>query len=117
MINTGRMKLPASLPREQVIIEPGEDVSGLKKIGEEITEELERIPGKLFVRQYVRPKYARAQGEGIVMAQLPARPIDKGIPGPGLLAQIVIDKYTDHLPIHRQLQRFEREGIRTLFLS
>ena len=111
-IQTGRMKLPADLPREQVILEPQEDVSGMKRIGEEITEELERIPGKLFVRQYVRPKYARPQGDGVVIAELPARPIDKGIPGPGLLAQIVIDKYTDHLPIHRQIQRFEREGIK-----
>ena len=111
-INTGRMKLPADLPREQVILEPQQDVSGLKKIGEEITEELERIPGKLFVRQYVRPKYAKPDGEGVLIAQLPTRPIDKGIPGPGLLAQIVIDKYTDHLPVHRQLQRFEREGIK-----
>lgn len=111
-IKTGRMKLPANLPREQVVIEPTEDVSGLKKIGEEITEELERIPGKLFVRQYVRPKYAKSNGEGVVIAELPPRPIDKGIPGPGLLAQIVIDKYTDHLPVHRQIQRFEREGIK-----
>lgn len=111
-IKTGRMKLPANLPREQVVIEPTEDVSGMKKIGEEITEELERIPGKLFVRQYVRPKYAKSNGEGVVIAELPARPIDKGIPGPGLLAQIVIDKYTDHLPVHRQIQRFEREGIK-----
>lgn len=111
-INTGRMKLPADLPREQIIIEPTEDISGLKKIGEEITEELERIPGKLFVRQYVRPKYAKAQGEGVIIAALPARPIDKGIPGPGLLAQIVIDKFTDHLPLHRQQQRLEREGIK-----
>ena len=111
-IKTGRMKLPADLPREQVVIEPTEDVSGMKKIGEEITEELERIPGKLFVRQYVRPKYAKSNGEGVVIAELPARPIDKGIPGPGLLAQIIIDKYTDHLPVHRQIQRFEREGIK-----
>ena len=111
-INTGRMKLPADLPREQVILEPDEDVSGFIRIGEEVTEELERIPGKLFVRQYLRPKYARPEGAGVVIAELPARPIDKGIPGPGLLAQIVIDKYTDHLPVHRQLQRFEREGIK-----
>lgn len=111
-IQTGRMKLPSNLPREQVILEPAQDVSGMKKIGEEITEELERIPGKLFVRQYVRPKYAKSHGEGVVIADLPARPIDKGIAGPGLLAQIVIDKYTDHLPIYRQQQRFEREGIK-----
>lgn len=106
------MKLPASLPREQVIIEPTQDVSGWVKIGEEVTEELDRIPGKLFVRQIVRPKYANPNGEGVVIANLPSRPIDKGIAGPGLLAQIIIDKYTDHLPIHRQVQRFEREGIK-----
>jgi transposase len=111
-VQTGRMRLPADLPREQVILEPEGDVSGLKKIGEEITEELERIPGRLFVRQYVRPKYAKAGGEGVLIADLPVRPIDKGIPGPGLLAQIIIDKYTDHLPVHRQIQRFGREGIK-----
>lgn len=111
-VNTGRMKLPANLPREQIIIEPGEDVSGMKEIGKEITEELEYAPGKLFVKQYVRIKYARANGEGIVIGELPVRPIDKGIAGPGLLAQIIIDKYTDHLPVHRQIQRFERDGIK-----
>ena len=111
-IHTGRMKLPAHLPREQIIIEPTGDVSGWIRIGEEITEELERTPGKLFVRQYVRPKYARPNGEGVAIAELPSRPIEKGIAGPGLLAQIIIDKYTDHLPIHRQVQRFEREGIK-----
>jgi transposase len=111
-VHTGRMKLPSDLPRDQVIIEPDEDVAGWTRIGEEITEELERIPGKLFVRQYVRPKYARPDGEGVVIGELPSRPIDKGIPGPGLLAQIIIDKYTDHLPVYRQIQRFEREGIK-----
>jgi transposase len=111
-IHTGRMKLPAHLPRERVIIEPIEDVSGCISIGEEITEELEHTPGKLFVKQYVRLKYARPNGEGIVIGELPSRPIAKGIAGPGLLAQIIIDKYTDHLPVHRQIQRFEREGIK-----
>lgn len=111
-VNTGRMKLPANLPREQILIEPQEDVSGMKEIGKEITEELEYAPGKLFVKQYVRIKYARAKGEGIVIGELPVRPIDKGIAGPGLLAQIIIDKYTDHLPVHRQIQRFERDGIK-----
>ena len=111
-VHSGRMKLPASLPREQVIIEPTQDVTGFQKIGEEITEELERIPGKLFVRQYVRPKYVSPLGDQIVIASLPSRPIDKGIPGPSLLAQIAIDKYVDHLPIHRQVERFEREGMK-----
>lgn len=111
-VQTGRMLLPASLPREQIIIEPKEDVTGWKKIGQEITEELERIPGKLFVRQYIRNKYVKPSGETIVIGELPARPIEKGIAGPGLLAQIVIDKYVDHLPVYRQVQRFEREGMK-----
>ena len=111
-VQTGRMALPASLPREEHIIEPTEDVTGWKQIGKEVTEELERIPGKLFVRQYIRPKYVDPSGERIVIGELPVRPIDKGIAGPGLLAQIVIDKYVDHLPIYRQVQRFEREGMK-----
>jgi transposase len=111
-VQTGRMSLPASLPREQVIIEPTIDVTGWKKIGEEKTEELERIPGKLLVRQYIRSKYVDPTGEQIVIGELPVRPIDKSIAGPGLLAQIVIDKYVDHLPVYRQVQRFEIEGMK-----
>ena len=111
-VQTGRMALPASLPREEQIIEPKVDVTGWKQIGKEITEELERIPGKLFVRKYLRPKYVNPITGEIVIGELPVRPIDKGIAGPGLLAQIVIDKYVDHLPIYRQVQRFEREGMK-----
>ena len=111
-VQTGRMALPASLPREEEVIEPKADVTGWTRIGQEITEELERIPGKLFVRQYLRPKYINPLTGEIVIGELPVRPIDKGIAGPGLLAQIVIDKYVDHLPIYRQVQRFEREGMR-----
>lgn len=106
-----RLPLPAHLPRERVMIEPKEDTTGLKVIGEEITEELELIQAKLFVRQYVRIKYAKLQGEGILIGELPIRPIEKGIAGPGLLAQTIIDKYCDHLPVYRQLERFKREGI------
>jgi transposase len=110
-VPAGRMKLPESLPRERIVIEPTQDVSSLKKIGEEITEELELIEAKLFVKQYVRPKYVKAGGEGILIGELPARPIDKGMAGPGLLAQVVIDKYIDHLPLYRQGERFKRAGI------
>lgn len=106
-----RMKLPDHLPREQVVIEPQEDTSDCKKIGEEITEELEYVPGKLFVRQYVRPKYARPLGEGVVIGDLPGRPIEKGMAGPGLLAQVAVDKFVDHIPLWRQRQRYLREGL------
>jgi transposase len=111
-LHPGRNELPASLPRQEVVVEPQEDVTGMVCIGRDVTEELEYVPGKLFVRRYVRPRYARADGEGVVQAKLPARPIDKGIPGPHLLAQIIADKYVDHLPLYRQAKRYEREGMR-----
>lgn len=111
----GRMKLPGDLPREKIIIKPEEDVTGFREIGKEVTEELEYTPGKFFVREIIRPKYARPQPEvgkpGIVIGTLPSRIIEKGIIGPGLLTQIIIDKYLDHLPLHRQMERFKRMGI------
>lgn len=108
----GRMKLPDHLRREEIMIDPTEDITGLKKIGEEITEVLEWQPGELFVKKYVRPKYAKAGGEGILIGRLPSRPLEKAMAAEGLLAQIVIDKYVDHLPLHRQMQRFERSGVK-----
>jgi len=107
----GRTKLPEHLERREIIIEPAEVTEGCKKIGEEITEELEYEPGKLFVNRYVRPKYVQANNQGIVIAPIIDRPLPKAIVGPGLLAQIIIDKYVDHLPLYRQMERFKREGI------
>jgi len=92
----GRMKLPEHLERREKIIEPAEDVTECKKIGEEITEELEYEPGKLFVNKIIRPKYARQNNEGIITAPMMERPLPKAIAGAGLLTQIVIDKYVDH---------------------
>ncbi|MDP4156749.1 MAG: IS66 family transposase [Bacillota bacterium] len=107
----GRTKLPEHLERREIIIEPAELTEGCKKIGEEITEELEYEPGKLFVNRYVRPKYVQANNQGIIIAPMVDRPLPKAIVGPGLLAQIIIDKYVDHLPLYRQMERFKREGI------
>lgn len=106
-----RGALPAHLPRKDILIKPDSDVTGMKKIGEEITEELEYDPGKLFVNRYIRPKYARPKGEGVVIGLLPTRPIEKGIAGPGLLAHLTISKYVDHLPLYRQQQQFKRQGV------
>lgn len=107
----GRTRLPEHLERREIIIEPTQIIEGCKKIGEEITEELEYEPGKLFVNRYVRPKYVQANNEGIVIAPMIDRPLPKAIVGAGLLAQIIIDKYVDHLPLYRQMERFKREGI------
>ena len=115
LLHPGRMKLPESLRREEIIIEPTEDIAGCRKMGEEITEVLEYEPGELFVKKYVRIKYAKANNSGVLIGELPARPLEKAMAGPGLLAQIIIDKYIDHLPLHRQMQRFERGGIKIAY--
>lgn len=107
-----RALLPAHLPREEEIIEPQEIEEGSKKIGEEITEILEHIPGKLFVRKIVRPKYATAKNETVIIADLPSLPIPKGNAGAGLLAYLQISKFIDHLPFYRQVQMFKREGVK-----
>ncbi len=106
-----RQPLPAHLPREVIVIEPAVDRSMLKKIGEAVTETLDYRPARLIVIQRVRPKYVNPRTEEIIIAQLPARPVDKGIAEAGTLAHVVIEKYVDHLPIYRQVQRFKREGI------
>ena len=110
--HAGRMPLPAHLPRKQIVLEPeGVDTSLWKKIGQEITEELDYVPCRLFVRQYVRPKYAHPSGEGVVIASLPERPIAKGVAGPALLSHIISSKFLNHLPLYRQAQQFKREGV------
>jgi transposase len=105
-----RTPLPAHLERREIILEP-EQTEGLRRIGEDVTEELEYEPGKLFVNRYVRPKYVNADNTGILIACMVDRPLPKAIAGAGLLTQIVIDKYVDHLPLHRQQERFKREGV------
>jgi len=107
-----RNPLPPHLPRKEIIIEPeGIDTTNLKKIGEEITEELEYEAPKLRVNRYVRPKYARKNGEGIIIADLPSRIIAKGIAGPGLLSHIIISKFMDHLPLYRIRRQLKRLGV------
>jgi transposase len=106
----GRMKLPEHLERKEILVDV-DHPEGSRQIGQEITEELEYQPGKLYVNRFVRPKYVSPDNQTILIAPMPERPLPKAIAGPGLLAQIVIDKYVDHLPLHRQQQRFRREKI------
>src|SRR5690606_3259849 len=73
---------------------------------------LEYIPGKLLVNKYVRPKYAKPEGEGVVIGTLPTRLIEKGIAEASLLAFIITGKYVDHLPLHRQIEILKRLGIK-----
>jgi len=106
-----RLALPANLPRVEQVIEPGEDLSQAKKIGEVISEYMEYTPGKLHVQKIVRPKYILPESERIVIADLPSLPIPRSNVGPGLLAQIMVGKFVDHNPFHRQIQQFKRQGV------
>ncbi|MCJ7447983.1 MAG: IS66 family transposase [Bacteroidales bacterium] len=106
-----RLALPSHLHREEHIIEPEEDTTGARKIGEVITEVLEYTPGKFYVERYVRPKYVFPKEERIVIGELPSLPIPRGNAGPGLLAHLLISKFVDHLPFYRQVQQFKRQDI------
>lgn len=107
----GRHPLPSSLRREEIIIEPAEDVSGCARLEDEVTEVLEVKAAEFYVKRYVRRKYVRKEGDGVVIGKLPARPIEKGIPGASVLAMLIIGKFIDHLPIYRQIAIFKRLGI------
>jgi transposase len=115
----GRAPLPALLPRRRVEHALPEDRCAcgacgapLMKIGEETSEQLDYQPASLFVIEHVRFTYACRACEGtVVTAELPAAPIEKGRPGPGLLAQVITAKYADHLPLNRQTEIFARHGV------
>ena len=109
--HNGRLPIPDHLPRVDEVLLPKEDITGLKKIGEEITERLECDPGKLFVKRIIRPKYAKEDNGGVHIAPLPSSPIEKGRAGASVLALIIIQKYLDHLPLYRQIEQFKRMGM------
>lgn len=110
-----RQTLPKDLPREVIVHDV--DVSekqcdcGCQKtcIGEEVTEQLEIVPAKLFVRCHVRPKYSCSKCKaGIAIAPMPALLLPKSIAAASLVAYIIVAKYVDHMPLYRQEQTFER---------
>jgi len=105
-----RKPLPEDLPREVVTHLPPHsncpDCGGaLRQFGEDVSEQLERIPASFKVIRHVRPKFACPGCESVVEAPAPARPIDRGLPGPALLA------HADHQPLYRQSQIYAREGV------
>ncbi len=110
-----RKPLPDHLDRNDQVLCPG-DTCGecgghLKTLGEDVTEELEYVPGRFVVNRFVRPRKACSGCEAFAQAPLPSRPIERGRPGPGLLAHVLVSKYADHLPLYRQEKIYEREGI------
>jgi len=114
----GRKKLPKDLPIKQIIYDLEEEEKKcscgcqLSKIGEEKSEQLDFIPAKLQVIEHVRYKYACKGCEDTVKcAKLPNKPLPKANATAGLLAHIMVGKYTDHLPLYRQAEIFKRHGI------
>jgi transposase len=110
-----RRALPQHLPREEIVHTPScicpECGGELRRLGEEVSEILERVPAQFKVVRHVRVKLSCARCQSIVQAPAPARPIARGLPGPGLLAHVLIAKYADHLPLYRQSQIYAREGV------
>lgn len=110
-----RAPLPPNLPRVEVRHEPTSTTCGcgcqLKRIGEDVSEKLDYTPGVFTVERHVRGKWVCAQCETLTQAPVPAQVIDKGIPTAGLLAQVLVAKYNDHLPLYRQERIFERAGL------
>src|SRR5487761_787472 len=111
-----RRPLPEHLPREVHTHLPAEDAcpdcgGELRKLGEDISEILERVPATYKVIRHVRVKMACTQCDVIVQAPAPSRPIERGLAGPNLLAHVLVSKYAVHLPLYRQSEIFAREGI------
>ncbi len=110
-----RRPLPEHLPREEIMHEAacacprcgGE----LRRLGEDVTELLEYVPASFKVVRHVRPKFSCRQCEAITQAPMPSLPIERGRPGPGLLAHVLVSKYADHLPLYRQSEIYAREGV------
>jgi len=113
---TGRKPLPPHLPREQITHLP-QGACGccggtvLRKIADEVTEVLEYVPSSFKVVEHVRPKMSCRACETIMQAPLPSLPIERGRPGPGLLAHVAVSKYADGLPLYRQSEIYARQDV------
>ncbi len=111
-----RRPLPEHLSRETRTISPRQeacpDCGGkLKHLGEDVSEILEYVPASFKVIRQVRTKLSCTCCDRIVEEPAPSRPIDRGLAGPGLLAHVLVSKYSDHLPLYRQAEIYERLGV------
>lgn len=115
-VKPARRPLPADLPRETKTLPPQEsacpDCGGtLSRLGEDVAETLELVPARFKVIRTVRPKLSCTRCDRIVQEPAPHRPIARGMAGPDLLAHVVVSKYADHLPLYRQSEIYERQGV------
>jgi len=110
-----RAPLPANLPRVDVRHEPQSTVCScgcqMKRIGEDVSEKLDYIPGVFQVERHIRGKWSCVNCQRLVQSPVPAHVIDKGMPTAGLLAQVLVAKFADHQPLYRQEEIFGRAGL------
>lgn len=110
-----RTPLPAHLPRREIRHEPTSTTCRcgcqMKRIGEDVAEKLDYVPGVFAVERHIRGKWACAKCQTLTQAPVGAHVIDKGIPTAGLLAQVLVAKYADHQPLYRQENIFGRAGL------
>ena len=111
-----RRPLPPHLPREEILHHPGDACpccggTSLSKLGEDVTEVLERIPAQLKVIRHIRPRLSCRTCETIIQSPALDLPIEKGRPGPALIANVVVSKYIDGLPLYRQAGIIARGGV------
>jgi transposase len=114
---TNRGSLPPHLPRIETIVDIDDKTcpccrGALHQIGEDVSERLDVVPAQFRVLVVRRPKYACRSCEiGVAQAQAPARLIEGGLPTEALIAQVLVSKYADHLPLYRQAQIYARQGV------
>ncbi|MFL5334343.1 MAG: IS66 family transposase, partial [Geminicoccaceae bacterium] len=111
-----RRPLPAHLPRETVTHTPPGTCPGcggsvFSRIGQDEREVLEYVPSSFKVVRHIRPKLSCRGCETIVQPSMPSLPIERGLPGPGLIAHVLVSKFCDHTPLHRQSGIYAREGV------
>jgi len=110
-----RAQLPKELPRIEIRHEPESAICScgcaLERIGEDVSEKLDYIPGIVQVERHIRGKWVCGKCETLIQAPVPPQVIDKGIPTAGLLAQVLVAKYADHAPLYRQEEIFARAGV------
>ena len=111
-----RKPLPEHLEREVITHVPGRDCcpdcgSQLRQFGEDVSEQLEYVPDSFKVIRHVRPKFNCMGCDRVVEAPAPSRPIERGVAGPGLLAHVIVSKFSDHLPLYRQSEIYARQGV------
>lgn len=111
-----RKPLPDRLPRELAVHTPRETQCAacgrpMRKMSEDVREILDFVPGRFIVRRHICEKLSCRECGKVVEAALPSMPIEKGAPGAGLLAHVLISKYCDHLPLYRQSEIYAREDV------